>query len=132
MIAKIIFSFLVFLSFNAGASTSPVILTQQQQQAVLDRLNEICGDAWCEGEYNLNFLSMQLEQVGNENIYTINLSAQSSYEMNGPVINIFCRITENSTLQKLFYSNDYRVNNEGESELYNRIDACISEKLAQK
>ena len=49
----------VFLTPTAAraSSSSPPVLTGREQRIVLDRIDDICGDSWCEGDHRFDFRS---------------------------------------------------------------------------
>ena len=53
-------SVLVVLVAPASAATPPP-LTPRQEAVVLDLIDDICGDTWCEGDYAFDFRSFSCE-----------------------------------------------------------------------
>ena len=44
------------------ADAAPPPLTVQQERVVLDLIDDICGDTWCEGDYAFDFQKFSCEQ----------------------------------------------------------------------
>ncbi len=56
----ITFLFLLSLSFNLFAAE---FLTSEQADTILTEIDNICGDTWCEGEFNFSFDHIQCDDV---------------------------------------------------------------------
>lgn len=106
-------------------------LNPQQEKTILNRLNDICGDSWCEGEYNLVFQSvLYVEEIKSH--YVITFSAQDSYTAEAPLMMFSCDIENTYMVQAVLFNALNLRTNESENELYNVVNTCIYEKLSAK
>lgn len=78
MKAILIILSLVFLSIGSVAQQAEPLLTVEESQALTQYFNDICGDAWCEGEYELKFIDVVAPEVEQSN-YFINFVALGGY-----------------------------------------------------
>lgn len=46
---------------SAGPSRAPYDLTDRQEAVVLDLIDDICGDTWCEGDFAFDFRRFECE-----------------------------------------------------------------------
>ena len=105
MILKAVFMFFVLtLSLASQAKASLVTLTTEDQNAALQRLNDICGDIWCEGDYEIDFVSVQVESALGEPHYKLTMDV-SKHETDAKYQkNVVCDI-QSSKLFENFLSN---------------------------
>ena len=129
MLTKFFFGFLLLIGIQAQATNYSPILTEQQQKLILDELNNICGDTWCEGEYNITFLTLEYQQLDNSEHYLIKFMAQASYMANQTAIFESCQIKNVNLIRNIVLSEDAVIRSESESEFYNQIDICLADKL---
>ena len=132
MLSKLVFGFLIIMGIQVSAAVYTPVLTETQEKIILNRLNDFCGDSWCEGEFNLTFSSVQYHKQDNLDFYVIHFAAENSYVPNQPLNFVFCQINEIELIQKIVTSDDLHSRVEGEYELYNQVNSCISEKLTSK
>lgn len=117
-----------FFSCVLLAQPAESTLSEGQEQFVISDLNDICGDAWCEGEYNINFTSITMWPIEARNVHVLNLVAYNSYEVNPVPVFVTCeiqhtiieRIAASTTPEDIFSVRD---------ELYQDVDTCINSKL---
>jgi len=53
----ILIAMIALAGFNASANRPVLVLDKAEQKTVLTAINNICGDTWCEGDYNFDFQS---------------------------------------------------------------------------
>jgi len=46
------------------ASAAPPPLTDRQERVVLDLIDDICGDTWCEGDFAFDFRKFSCKEAG--------------------------------------------------------------------
>ncbi len=112
-----------YTSFNVYALNSQFDLTHEDEDIILLQLNNICGDTWCEGEYELNFTSILFHEE-NKGFYQIQFQAEDK--------KISCDIKNVQTVQKVLWNLKNSASDETELEFYKMIDDCINEKLYSK
>jgi hypothetical protein len=120
----------VMISLQVQAQISDFQLSKSEEDQLLTSLNNICGDIWCEGDYELNFTSIEL--VAKPVVYyKFNFTA-SQYINDHETAQFFaCEIQDVELVQKLVHK---KPHHEEETELnnlafYNMIDECINIKL---
>lgn len=106
-------------------------LTPQQEKVVLDSLNDACGDAWCEGEFNLEFISVKFQNKNGYENYVISLVAQNTYDKDSAKISVSCEIKNVQLIQDLV-TTDIGHLGHIEAELSEDINSCLDEKLLPK
>ena len=120
----------VLTAFQVNAQS--LTLNQNQQNLILSDLNNICGDTWCEGDYDLNFQSLYFKAGESRNIYVLEFSAKNTYESNAPIQLVACEIEDVELIQKITTSGLPTINQDLQSELYKKIDTCVYEHLYNK
>ncbi len=121
---------LVSFGFNSFAARFQLTLTPEQQDHIVGQLNDFCGDAWCEGEYDLTFTSVQYQQIGKVGFYAINLIAKDGFqELNAKKINVICEIHDVALIQRIVYNHAHGISDDSESDLFSHVDHCLGEKL---
>ncbi len=114
-------------------SAQSLQLNQLQQDLILSDLNNICGDTWCEGEYDLNFKAIYPQAAESKNIYVIEFLAKNTYENEAPTQQVNCEIEETALIQKIAANlNQPHISEDLQTQLYQKIDACIYEHLYSK
>lgn len=125
----------VSVSTQVFATNSSRALDFLEEKIILDRLNDVCGDTWCEGEYNIIFTSVSFNTETQSEIkptYKINIVAQNSYSAELPKLTIFCEIENVTLIQKIIYNTIHSQFDPSEAELFNLVDICLGEKLSSK
>lgn len=52
----------LFLASSIYAKDSNQLFTKKQNEQVLREIDNICGDTWCEGEYNFEFINFSCKK----------------------------------------------------------------------
>lgn len=122
------------VSSMASASYAGLELTAQQQQSILDNLNNICGDAWCEGEYELNFVSIRFREERGVPQYVLSIVAHDSYmdRNQAPRINFECVVKDVQVIQEMVNPNAIHPMSYLEHKLYQNVDDCVLDNLYKK
>ncbi|MGZ3691295.1 MAG: hypothetical protein ACXVAX_07315 [Pseudobdellovibrio sp.] len=108
-------------------------LTSAQQNIILSDLNNICGDTWCEGDFDLNFQSLTLKKEATKTVYVLEFSAKDTYDNAAPLRQVECEIENIDLIQKIVSTTSGLVITQDlQSELYRKIDACVYEHLYTK
>lgn len=123
----LIISSIVF-SNSILANPQESALSEAQEQFVVADLNDICGDAWCEGEYNINFTSITMWPFEGRNVHVLNFVAYNSWEDSPSPVFVSCEI-QHTIIAKIIASTTPEDMFLVRDELYLNVDACINEKL---
>lgn len=59
---NLFFTLLFLLSSTTFAATQDQLFTKEQRKVVLHTIDSLCGDTWCEGEYNYAFLDFNCKK----------------------------------------------------------------------
>lgn len=124
---------LVFLSSVSIAHESAPAVTAEDSQVITDYLNNICGDTWCEGEYELSFYNVVAVEQADQIKYYVNFSAVNSYEPNDIQKMVACEIHSPEFIEIVV--SDLRTNkyaSEAVMVLDSEVDRCIDESFYQK
>lgn len=110
------------------AAPTDLELSPDQENKILFSLNNICGDTWCSGEYNLNFSSIKFhDEYGTQN-YIINLLVQNSYDDKAESHQLSCNVTNLQLIQLLVSGDDSVSQEELEQQLYQEVNNCLASK----
>lgn len=108
MIYKIIISFFILgFSLNIFAAGSDFDLNNEDQKIVLDSLNNICGDTWCEGEFDIKFVSIEFQPEADSGHYIINFLAANNYSKENTKNNISCEVKNIEMIKKIIFNFTY-------------------------
>ena len=59
----IMLTFVTFSSFSSAfANESQEIFSGNQREDIIRSIDSICGDSWCEGEYNFKFIDFSCDK----------------------------------------------------------------------
>ncbi len=111
------------------------LLSEGQQRDIITTIDNLCGDTWCEGDYDFNFQSIKC----NSNTQTCTVEFQllsiiwdDDYQR--PVFtstfNAQCKITPIKSLSDIIFMHGYNKYNEVElnQDFYQQLSDCIMEK----
>lgn len=124
-IAKILMMLMLALQVSAQS----LELNETQAHFIINDLNNICGDTWCEGEYDLNFQAIYLKSGAEGDVYVLEFLARNTYEPNAEVISVKCEISDLALIQKIAQLNQLTITHDLQYELYRQVDICINEHL---
>ena len=104
-------------SLNASAFE----LNVEQEKTVLGILNDVCGDTWCEGPFNITFTAVKFEST--EGVYILKYEAEDIKKLN-----FSCKV-QNAELIENIIQNPMGSEN---SQLYSVIDQCLQRDLLEQ
>ena len=111
-----------------SAAPTHLELSPEQENEILSSLNNVCGDTWCAGEFNLNFTSIKLSDASGSQYYVIDLLVQSSYDDGATITQLNCNVADLQLIQQLA-NRDGNVSHETlEQQLYHEVDNCLVQK----
>lgn len=126
---KTIFVLLLAFSLNVHASTPKEGLSKTQKSTILNLIDRVCGDTWCEGDYQFEFDSITAIKTGG---YEVNFKMRSDDQ--NPWFETSCQFEE----RKTFYSYVEPMKSENgktvyllNDEFYSEMTECISEKESE-
>ncbi len=130
MLKNLVFG-MIFIGLSANgftASSSPE-LSHGNQKLVIDKLNDICGDTWCEGEFDINFTAFNVK-FNSSGIFVLKFIASRENE-NKTVDSRFvsCEIKETEIVQKFIESTTLLPDSQNEMQFYRLVDRCLSDML---
>ena len=128
MFSKLIFA-TFFLSNFANASSPSMALSEQQEKNIVDRLNDVCADSWCEGPFNILFTSLKYDKDSGQEFYSVRLNAENTYASTHTVKNVDCRIDDVELIQNIVKTTDQKTLRASETRLYNLVDECLAKNL---
>lgn len=128
---SLIFSLiLVFLSSFAMAFESEPVVTAEDSQIITEYLNNICGDTWCEGDYELSFYNVVSVQQADQTKSYINFVANSGYGTDAVQRPVSCEVQAPGLIEAAV--SDLRANKfttDAVDLLNYQVDACIQGEL---
>lgn len=115
--------FLMLIS-SLTAFTSERLLTPAQEKKVLRTIDDLCGDTWCEGDYNFRFNSFTCEKTTSTcelNFQFIKTDDEGEKETYSP--EQVCRFENIKKFQQLM-DGQWSLN----EDFYSAVSECIWEK----
>lgn len=126
MISKLIIA--TFL-LSSAANATVLVLSEQQEKSIVDRLNDVCADSWCEGPFNILFTSVSFEKSGTKEFYSVRLNAEDTYSKNHISKNVVCQIEDVDLIQDIVKTPNNQVS-ASETKFYTLVDECIAKNLS--
>lgn len=126
-------SFFIFLASllmlqPLHAAPTNLELSPDQENRILSSLNNICGDTWCSGEYNLNFSSIKFREEFGSQHYVIGLLVQNSYDDKAETRQLSCNLEDLQLIQQLVHSDGSFSHEVLEQQLYQEVNNCLVAK----
>ncbi len=117
------------LLFSAAASAQN--LNVEDEKLIVDILNDICGDTWCEGPVEIDFKSVNYNDSRAGYVIRVSTLKDASNDLAQSVINFECTINDSSVIENLTSSKDLFDDKsvEARTKLMQQIDLCIDQKL---
>jgi hypothetical protein len=109
------------LEAEADLKADRTTLTSAQQRTVLQQIDNICGDTWCEGEFNFRFTRMACDFGARRCTLSATLLP---YDNSGKTYPRACRITGLSSYRSMITgtsSNPRLVD-----AFYNKVNDCVT------
>lgn len=130
MKALILSIILVFISSISMAYEPAPAIAAEDSQIIVNYLNDICGDTWCEGEYDLHFFNVEaLEQAGVMKYY-VHFAAKNSYEENAINQLVACEIKSSELLADVADDlKNLQYASPNVMAFDNEIDQCLQDKF---
>ena len=94
-------------------------------------LNNFCGDAWCEGAYDIQFNSIQLNHSASVFVLAAATTADPSDESTANSIPFQCHM-DDSLIENVIQAQDSEALYQSQSELFNAISDCIAAALYRR
>jgi len=130
-IKQIILCLLVLMSTFAFAE-SDRILTQQEEQDVLSAIDNICGDTWCEGDFDFSFNKLECLKSTESCLFEwefidreyLDEDYETYKETRFPAQCVIKDIKEKDQIAKISYRNVLTYTDD----LYDAVSDCIDQK----
>ncbi len=116
---------LFFIFFAAQANA----ISQTEEKKVLLLLNNFCGDAWCEGAYDIHFKSIQFNSSHKAYVLAAATTADSSDESTASSIPFHCEIPDAQIFLDTLHTSHGEQLYEAERRLFEIISNCIDTAL---
>lgn len=107
-------------------------ITEIEEKKVLLLLNNFCGDAWCEGTYDIQFKSIQFDPYHKAYVLAAATTADSSDESTATAIPFHCEIADAQIIVDTLQSADGDELYQAERRLFQIISSCIDTALYGK
>ena len=137
-------SILFFFGAQANISAAAVVMTGElkgtltnaiteiEEKKVLLLLNNFCGDAWCEGTYDIQFKSIQFDPSDKAYVLAAATTADSSDESTATSIPFHCEIADAQIIVDTLKSAGDEELYQAERRLFQIISGCIDTALYVK
>lgn len=110
-------------STSLSAKISNDFFTASQKEAVINEIDNVCGDTWCEGDYNFKFNELACEKLTHTCELTFQFIALDDNEVEKFSPIQVCRVENIKGFRDLM-DNKHSLN----ENFYEAISDCISEK----
>ena len=131
---SLFFSFLIAIVFslNSLALSESKVLTPKEERHVVTLLNNFCGDAWCEGIYDIEFKTIVFNDKNHFYIIAAATTADASDELTAVSISFECEIKNPSIILDTVKSRDEEALFLAETRLFETVTQCIDTALYSK
>ncbi|MBC7540877.1 MAG: hypothetical protein H7281_18800 [Bacteriovorax sp.] len=118
---KIILMLALLMTSAVFANQSNELLSPTQRNEVIRSIDDVCGDTWCEGDYNFKFIYFSCDKLAKSCDLSFHFikSEEQSVETYSPVQ--VCHF-QNITNFKQIKDSNYSLNDNFYEELTNCID----------
>ena len=117
-----LFFFFLVATSTIFPSYSQELFSNEQRQLVLETIDNVCGDSWCEGDYNFEFVDFSCTRIKN------------SCDLSFYFINTDNDLEKKSQLQLCHFDNITKFeqvidpSQDLNNRFYELLDACISDR----
>jgi len=123
----------IFVLFIITLTTISVLhakefLTENQKNVILKEIDNICGDTWCEGDYDYSFNTFSCDDITNKCVmeFDVIASADEEYNEEGVIYPTRCTINEMSSYDQMIKTSSSGMTRLVD-EFYTKVSDCVDE-----